>query len=224
MNLSVGPGSTYEYLARVVWLPAGELVAQVQDRRQRQSDLLRFDPRTGQGGVILHEAVRDLDQPHRHLSRLAGGQSDRARAGSSGPPSAVASATSGSTTATAAPSASSPTGNGWSTRLAGVDEAPGAVYFVGTEAGPTERHLYQVPLAGGQPRRITVAPGWHTVKLDHSFRRFVDTHESLGQPPRVTLRSLDDDRELAVVAPGRRGPARGGLEHRHPGVGQLVQP
>ena len=154
----------------------------MQDRRQRQSDLLRFDPRTGQAGVILHEAVRDwinltgifhalpADNPiapggfiwaterggFRHL--WLHDRDGRA----------IRQLTDGE----------------WMVdSLAGVDEASGAVYFVGTEAGPTERHLYQVPVAGGQPRRITVAPGWHTVKLDHSFRRFVDTHESLGQPP-----------------------------------------
>jgi dipeptidyl aminopeptidase/acylaminoacyl peptidase len=65
MNISVGgPGATYEYLARVKWLPSGQLVAVAQDRRQRQLDLIRFDTLTGVGSPFLHEAVRDWVNLH----------------------------------------------------------------------------------------------------------------------------------------------------------------
>ncbi len=45
--------------------------------------------------------------------------------------------------------------------LAGVDEDAGLVYFTGTLDGPTERHLYVAPLAGGTSRRITREAGMH---------------------------------------------------------------
>ena len=79
--------------------------------------------------------------------------------------------------------------------IAGVDETNGLVYFTGTLDGPTERHLYVVSLDGGEPRRITAAPGMHTVVTDHALRRFVDIHHAADTPPTVTLRS----------ARGRRG-------------------
>jgi dipeptidyl-peptidase-4 len=202
MNLSVGgPGSAYEYLARVAWLPSGELVAQAQDRRQQQLYLLRFDTQTGQGSVLLHESSRDWINLTTIFHPLPADHS-------------------------AAPGgfiwASERTGyrhlwlhdrNGRRLRqltegdwmveeLAGVDEKSGIAYFVATEVGPTERHLYRVSLNGGKPQRITQAEGWHSVKLDHGFARFVDTFESLAQPPSVTLRSLEDGRELALLHRG----------------------
>ena len=50
-----------------------------------------------------------------------------------------------------------------------------------------------------EPRKITAAPGKHAVVLDHACTRFVDTHDSLGQPPTITLRSLDDGALLATI-------------------------
>src|SRR4029079_8176557 len=84
--------------------------------------------------------------------------------------------------------------------LAGVDEARGLVYFTATRESPLETHLYAVALDGpssssggaGEPRKITAAPGKHIVALDHDRGRFVDIYDSLGQPPTVTLRSIDD--------------------------------
>ena len=73
------------------------------------------------------------------------------------------------------------------------------VYVTGTRDGATEAHLYAVPLASGEPRRITQAPGKHQVVLDHALRRFVDTHDALDAPPTVTLRSLDDGALLATI-------------------------
>ncbi|MCJ7738648.1 MAG: DPP IV N-terminal domain-containing protein, partial [Anaerolineae bacterium] len=43
------------YLARVSWLPGGQLVAQVENRSQTQLDLIRFDVQTGEGAILLRE-------------------------------------------------------------------------------------------------------------------------------------------------------------------------
>jgi dipeptidyl-peptidase 4 len=83
--------------------------------------------------------------------------------------------------------------------LAGVDEARGLIYFTATRESPLETHLYVVSLEGGEPRKITGAPGKHAVVLDHAYARFVDTHDSLSQPPTVTLRSLDDGALVATI-------------------------
>ena len=70
--------------------------------------------------------------------------------------------------------------------LAGVDEERQLVYFTATRESPLERHLYVVPLAGGEPQRITQAPGMHAVTLDHGCRRFVDVYDAVDSPPSVT--------------------------------------
>ncbi len=83
--------------------------------------------------------------------------------------------------------------------IAGVDEANGLIYCTGTLDGPTERHLYAVSLDGGEPRRITEAPGIHAVVTDHAMRRFVDVHHSTETPPTVTLRSLVDGATIRTL-------------------------
>jgi dipeptidyl-peptidase-4 len=84
--------------------------------------------------------------------------------------------------------------------LAGVDEKRGLVYFTGTREGPLETHLYAVPIGGGELRLITAgAPGKHAVVLDQACTRFVDTYDSLTQPPTVTLCALLDGAPLATI-------------------------
>jgi dipeptidyl-peptidase-4 len=83
--------------------------------------------------------------------------------------------------------------------IVAVDEAERQVYFLGTRDSPTERHLYAVPLAGGEPHRISHEPGMHTVVADHACRRFVDVHSALNRPPAVTLRSLVDGEVIDTI-------------------------
>jgi len=45
----------YEYLARVRWFPSGDLVAQLEDRSQLRLDIIRFNPATGAGSLLLRE-------------------------------------------------------------------------------------------------------------------------------------------------------------------------
>ncbi|HEU5098611.1 MAG TPA: S9 family peptidase [Roseiflexaceae bacterium] len=177
------------YLARVQWLPDGSLSAQIENRAQTTLDLVQFDPSSGERRDLLREESDvwiNLHQSFRPLrsGAYAGGfiwaseregfqhlyLYDRDR-------KLVRQLTSGEWMVDA---------------LAGVDEARGLVYFTGTRQNPLEAHLYAVSLAGGEPRKITVAAGKHAVVLDHACARYVDTHDSLTQPPTVTLRAIED--------------------------------
>jgi dipeptidyl-peptidase-4 len=184
------------YLARVDWLPDGRLAAQIENRSQSNLQLVRFDPRSGAGTVLLAESsdvwinLHDMFWPleaggfvwaserdgFRHLY-LYDGEGRLLRRLTSGE---------------------------WMVdALAAVDEQAGMVYFTATKATPTESHLYAVPLAGGEPRRLTGEPGMHTVTIDWGCRRFVDVYHSLTQPPVVTLRSLADGAHVATLFDSR---------------------
>ena len=186
-------GDEDAYLARVDWLPGAGLVAQVENRAQTRLDLVRLDPATGAAQVLLTETsdvwinLHDLFRPldgggflwasertgFRHLElRDAGGGLVRVL-----------------------------TGGDWLVEsVVGVREGPdGAVWFTGTRDGPTERHLYRVPLAGGEPERLTPEPGVHVVIGDHGQRWFVDVHGSAARPFTATLRSLEDGSVLHAV-------------------------
>jgi dipeptidyl-peptidase-4 len=83
--------------------------------------------------------------------------------------------------------------------LVAVDGKGQRLWFSGTKDGVTERHLYEVGFDGGEPRKVTTKPGSHGVVIDHGFERYIDIHSSLDQPPRITVRSLADDSEIAVL-------------------------
>jgi dipeptidyl-peptidase-4 len=181
-----------QYLARVDWFPDGTLTAQIENRGQTALDLVRFDLRTGAQTRLLRETsavwvnLHDLLRPlndggflwasehtgFQHLYRYDRG-GNRLNAITHGE---------------------------WMVDgIAGVDEANGLVYVTGTRDGPTERHLYAVSLDGGEPRRITDAPGMHAVITDHALRRFVDVHHNTETPPTVTLRALSDGATIRTM-------------------------
>jgi dipeptidyl-peptidase-4 len=189
--LDLGPDEDI-YLARVQWLPDGSLVAQIQNRAQTTLDLVRFDPESGERRALLRESsdvwinLHDLLKPlkdggfiwasersgfqHLYLYDSAGRLERQLTDGE------------------------------WMVEsIAAVDQERGLVYFTGTRDGALESHLYVVPLAGGEVRRITAAPGRHAVTVDHAARRFVDVHDALDAPPSVTLRALDDGAAIATI-------------------------
>lgn len=189
--MDLGPEED-QYLARVNWFPDGTLIAQIENREQTILDLVRFDLRTGAQARLLRETSDVWINLHDLLLPLNDGgfiwASERTgfqhlyrydRDGNLLNPI---------------------TSGDWIVDgVAGVDEAKGLVYFTGTLDGPTERHLYVASLAGGEPRRITDAPGIHAVVTDHVLGRFVDIHHNIETPPTVTLRALSDGNVLRTI-------------------------
>lgn len=179
------------YLARVQWLPDGDLCAQIENRAQTRLELARFEPKSGRRTPILIEEndvwinLNDMFRPLKkdHPDYGLGFVWASERTGFrhlflyNGDGHLVRPLT---------------TGNWMVDELAGIDESNELVYFLGTRDGPTERHLYVAPFSGGDPRRLTKESGTHQVVLDHGFHHFVDTHHDLNKPPAITLRSLDD--------------------------------
>lgn len=201
-----------QYLARVQWLPDGSLSAQVEDRAQTRLSLLRLDPRTGQRRVLLsessdvwinlHDLLRPIDDGplaghfvwasersgfrHLYLYTDAG---ELVRPLTAGP---------------------------WQVdAIAEIDGPRGLLYFLANREHPTEQQLHVVPLAGGEPRRLTPEPGVHGVVIDRAKRRFVDVHSSVAAPPRLSLRSLDDGAVLRDL-PDEPDPRLAELELRPP--------
>jgi len=180
------------YLARVKWLPDGCLTAHIENRAQTRLDLLKFDPKSGQSTLLLREEsetwinLHDLFRPlksggfiwasersgFRHLY-LYNSNGELVRALTQGE---------------------------WLVDdIAAVDEENQRLYFTASRGSPTESHLYSVSFDGEVPSRLTPEPGMHSVVCDHQCRRFVDTYQSLNQPPMVRLRSLQDGSVLSTI-------------------------
>jgi dipeptidyl-peptidase 4 len=191
------------YLARMMWFPDGSLSAQIENREQTRLDLVRFDPRTGQGRTLLQETSAVWINLHDMFRPLEPGTSPESNRRYDG----------------GFIWASERTGfchlylydkhgnlirpltqGEWVVdEVVGVDQEREQVYFIATRDSPVERHLYAVSFAGGTPRRVTQAPGTHTVVVDHACRRFVDVYQALDRPPTVTLRALADDALLDTL-------------------------
>lgn len=180
------------YLARVKWLRDGTLSAQIENRAQTALDLAQFEPESGESRTLLRESSDTWINLHHMQRALKSGELLWA-AERDGFQHLYLHAADGT------PLRQITSGDWMVESIAGVDEERGMVYVTGTRDGATEAHLYAVPLASGEPRRITQAPGKHQVVLDHALRRFVDTHDALDAPPTVTLRSLDDGALLATI-------------------------
>lgn len=182
------------YVARVDWLPDGRSVAvQVQSRDQKTLDLLRCDVTTGAATRLVRETDAHWVELHSDLRFLESGEFVWASERSGfrhlylyGPDgSLIRPLTRGQ----------------WPVdRITGVDERQRMLYLEGWTTSPLERHLYSVPLRGGEMQRITVADGWHEVVLSLDCAHYVDTHSSVLQPPRVTLCATAGEK-CAVLEP-----------------------
>ncbi len=180
------------YLARIQWFPDGSLVAQIENREQTELRLVRFDPQTSAGTLLLTERNAVWINLHDMLTPLKDGRFVWA-AERTGFRHLYLYAADGQLIRQL-------TDGAWMVdALAGIDEERGLVYFTATKAHPTEQHLYAVSLDGGDVRPITREPGMHAVTLDHACRRFVDVHSAPETPPTVTLRDLTDGALLRVI-------------------------
>lgn len=213
--------SGYEdgYLARVEWLPDGSLSAQLENRPQNRLELVKFNPASGARQTLLCETndryinLNDFFRPLELDNRFAPGGflwgSERTGFRHlylyDAKGELIHSLTSGEWVVDA---------------LAGIDQKEGKVYFTSSRESSTEMQLYSVSLEGGEPRRLTPEPGMHSVVFDDACHRFVDTHHSLIQPPRVTLRSIENSAILAELE-GEPDPRLAELELHPPEIVSL---
>ncbi len=163
------------YVARVDWSPDGAVVVQIENRDQTRLDVVRFDPTTGSGELLLRETSDVWINLHDDLRFLPDGSfvwaSERSgfrhleRRDPNGDLDVVL--TSGDWVVTA---------------VAGV--GAGAVWFTGTRESALERHLYRVPLDGSAaPERVTTESGLHRAAVHATSGAWCDTWSTPAQPP-----------------------------------------
>jgi dipeptidyl-peptidase-4 len=194
--LDLGP-ETDVYLARVHWHPDGRLFVQLLSRDQRRLELWAYDVGSGERELLLAEATEPWINLHDDLRFVeATGQFvwSSERSGFrhlylyDADGRLIRQLTSGDWPVDA---------------VVGLDRARRCVYFMAGCESPLERHLHRVSLDGGALARLTREPGWHDAAVAPDGSSFVDTHESLRQPPRVTVRRPDGElwHELHAPAP-----------------------
>lgn len=186
-----------EYLARVNWMNGNILTAQVLNRSHSKLKILKFDIQTGEREVLLveehntwvtlHDCFTPLDKG---LGKFSGGfiwASEK-----TGFKHLYLHDASGKCLEPL-------TQGDWMVeQIAGVNEAAGLIYFTGTLDSPLECHLYCAKLFPDEncplqaPLKLTKGKGKHVVVIDHQMQRYIDIHDSLDSPPRISLCSLQD--------------------------------
>jgi len=69
-----------------------------------------------------------------------------------------------------------------------VDEKAGLVYFTANKGDARQRHLYSVPLAGGEIRQMSREPGTHSITFpEKSSAYYVDNFSQTLTPPALRL-------------------------------------
>jgi dipeptidyl-peptidase-4 len=180
-----------EYLARVNWRPDGQLLAQVQPRDQRRLELRAYDVSSGKARTLLVEERASWVNLHNDLRALDSGEMLWASERTGWKhlylyreDKLVRALTAGE----------------WA-----VDSVLGCdathVTFTATKESPLERHIYKVPLAGGEPVRLTEEPGMHDGVVARDGSSFVDFRESRSRPPAVSVRG-DRRRAIELHEPG----------------------
>lgn len=195
------------YLARVDWFPdSRRLAVQRQSRDQRRLDLLAADAASGASRVLITETSSTWVDLHDELTFLGESPQFVWASSRSGYKHLYLYDFDGRLVRPLTAGEWMVTGDGSARALLGIDEKRGLVYFTANERSPLERHLYVTSLRartrphrnplpqagdGGEVRRITDEPGWHSIKLSRDAKFFLETYSNPDRPPRVRLRSIN---------------------------------
>lgn len=192
--MEIGP-TTNTLIARVQWLPSGkQLAVQRLSRIQDRLELLQADAASGRVQTLLEEKDPAWVNLHDALHFFADGRFLWASERSGYRHLYLYSA--------AGQLERQLTSGQWEvSTFDGVDLT--YAYFTGTRESPLQRHLYRVPLAGGETSRITADPGTHTVSMSPGAAFFVDSFSSLTTPPSRTLRR-SNGAKIAVLHEANR--------------------
>lgn len=175
------------YLSRVNWSESGDrLYVQRQNREQTVLDILAADPATGETETVLTEEAPTWINLTNDFTPLEGGDflwtSERSgfrhiyRVSPTGETSQI-------------------TSGAWVVdEIAGVSEDGQTVYFEGWVETPLERHLYAVPMAGGDPVRVTEGEGRWGVDLGDGASAYIGAYSDPATPPQTGLYSIEGER------------------------------
>ena len=188
------------YLPRVQWRAPGVLTFQRQSRDQRSLELVETTLATGRQRVLLaetsdtwiplHNGLRFLDDDRfLWISERSGFEHLQLHAADGSLERVM---TSGDWVVDA---------------LLGVDESAGLAYFAGTKDSPLEKHVYAVPLGGGEPRRLSSEPGMHEASFSANAAVYVDLWSNPSTPPQTQLFKADGSKLATLVANDLADPA-----------------
>ena len=198
-EIDLGPEADI-YLPRVQWRSPGVITFQRQSRDQRKLELIEATLANGSQRVLvtetsdtwvpLHHGLRFLpDDRFLWISERKGFEHLQLHASDG---ELLRPLTKGEWTVDA---------------LLGVDADAGLAYVAGTLESPLEKHVYAVPLDGGDWRKLSQAPGMHEATFSANAAVFVDTWSNTTTPPQTELFRADGEKLATLVGNDLSDPA-----------------
>lgn len=93
------------------------------------------------------------------------------------------------------------TKGGWEvTKLYGVDEKRGLIYYQSTEESPLQRHIYVVDVNGGKKKCLTLTQGWNDAEFSATFDYFILTHSTINSPSDITVYDYTGRKQRDLVS------------------------
>lgn len=94
------------------------------------------------------------------------------------------------------------------TKLYGIDEKTGTVYYQSTEKSPLQRDVYAIDLTGKNKKLLSNSPGTNNATFSTNFSYYILNHSSTHSPAYITLnnkkgqlvRILEDNQEAKQTA------------------------
>ncbi len=199
--MDIGHTEDQYLVARVRWTPDGKRIAVERlNRIQNRLDLIACDAATGDASLLLQETDPHWINVNDDFRWLKDGDRFLLASERSGYRHLEVYVTRGGQDPVRL------TSGDWEVKnVAGVDEAKGLVYYTSNEGAPLETHLYSIGLDGSGKRRMTTAPGTHSVSMAPGGTAYIDSFSSLESPLSRTLYSIDGV-EIAVLSPPDRKP------------------
>jgi dipeptidyl-peptidase-4 len=177
-----------EYIPRMKWVDGARLSVQLLNRGQDELELIVVDGATGRSRTLLIEKDPYWVNVSDDLTFLDGGgflwTSERTgflhiyRYDEKGSLSRAL------------------TEGEWQvSRVEGVDERAGLVYFTANRDNPIGQDLYRVRLDGTGLERMTNGKGTHAIQMGPNAAVYLDSFSSLTDPGRTTCRDIASGRE-----------------------------
>ena len=77
------------------------------------------------------------------------------------------------------------------TRVLGVDEQKGSVYFTANKGNTIENHIFSIALDGSNMKQLDNESGTHRALFSPDWKYFIDTYSSAHQPPVQALKTAN---------------------------------
>ena len=180
------------YLARVDWRDPQRLAFQRQSRDQHLLELIEADLASGRQRVLVTETSDTWVPLHNALRFLPDGRFLWSSERSGYQHLYIASEDGSELTAL--------TSGAWVVdELVAVDAEAGYAWFTGTRESPLEKHVYRVPLAGGEVEKLSREPGMHAPSFARNASVYVDHWSNERTPPQIELFGNDGTRLATLL-------------------------